>query len=242
MSMIASRRQFLKSASSLAALGPLASYWVTDKPAGAASFQAKNDRPIIGVVGPGGRGLGVARGALRFGDVAAVCDPDLVRAEKAKATLGGKAAVFQDYRKMLDASGNRRGHQRHPSTGTRRSTSLPPGGQGLYTESPHPDDRRGQDSARVVEETGRIVHVGTQHMSESWFRTACELVRNGRVGAQASHRAAAALSRQGRAVSHGARSADARLGHLAGSGARTPLLPPALHFSWRFGRNGGGKV
>ena len=42
-----SRRQFIASASAAGALGSVAAYWVTDAPARAAHFQAKNDRPLV---------------------------------------------------------------------------------------------------------------------------------------------------------------------------------------------------
>ena len=247
MSIVASRRQFLKSASSLAALGPLASYWVTDKPAVAAAFQAKNDRPIIGVVGPGGRGLGVARSALRFGDVAAVCDPDLVRAEKAKAALGGKAAVFQDYRKMLDAHPEIdvviNGTPEHWHTAI--NVAACQAGKDLYTEKPLTlTIDEGKILRRVVEETGRIVQVGTQHMSESWFRTACELVRNGRVGTRKQVIVLLPLyPAKGGPFSTVPVPPTLDWDVWQGPAPERPYYPQRLHFSWRFWQEyGGGKV
>lgn len=179
------RRQFLKSASSLGALGA-AAYWAGGAPARASYFQAKNDRPRVAAIGVGGRGLHDITWAAKYGDVVAVCDADLEQAEKAQAALGGKPALFQDYRKMLDA---------HPEIEvvvngtpdhwhTAINADLCRAGKDVYTEKPLTITiAEGQYLRRVVAETGRIVQVGTQQRSMAHFRTACELVRNGRIGA-----------------------------------------------------------
>ncbi len=185
MSNTMSRRRFLKSTSSAAALGAVASYWVTDEPAQAAYFKSKNDRPLVGAIGVGGQGTGIARKASKFGDMVAVCDVDLARAERAKAIFGGKPAVYQDYRKMLEA---------HPEIEvitngtpdhwhTTISVAVCRAGKDLYTEKPLTlTIEEGKVLRRVVRETGRIVQVGTHQRSWAHFRTACELVRNGRIG------------------------------------------------------------
>jgi len=242
-----SRRRFLQSASSLAAVGPLAAYWVSDRPARACSFQAKNDRPIVGVVGPGGRGLGVARGACRFGDVAAVCDPDRVRADKAKEVLGGKAAVLQDYRKMLDAHPEIdviiNGTPEHWHTPINVAACL--AGKDLYAEKPLTlTIEEGKLLRRVVAETGRIVQVGTQHMSESWFRTACELVRNGRVGKLRQVVVLLPLYPAKGGPFPAAPVPDTLDWDVwQGPAPQRDYCPQRLHFSWRFwSEYGGGKV
>jgi predicted dehydrogenase len=185
MSRIKSRREFLKSASSLGALGALSAYWVTDAAPATAYYTAKNDRPLVAAIGVGGRGLYDTKWAAKYGDVVAVCDPDLNRAEQAKATLGGKAAVYQDYRKLLE---------RHPEVEvvvngatdhwhTAINVAVCRAGKDLYAEKPLTlTIEEGQILRRVVRETGRIVQVGTQQRSMPHFRTACELVRNGRIG------------------------------------------------------------
>lgn len=185
MSNSLSRRQFITSASAAGALGCVASYWVTDAPARAASFQAKNDRPLVAVIGPGGRGMYDAKQAARFGDVVAVCDADLQRAEQARSALGGKAAVFQDYRKLLDSRPDIdvviNGTPDHWHTAVNIAACR--AGKDVYTEKPLTlTIEEGKILRRVVRETGRIVQVGTQQRSAAHFRTACELVRNGRVG------------------------------------------------------------
>ena len=56
-------------------------------------------------------------------------------------------------------------------------------GKDVYTEKPLSlTIDEGKLLRKVVEETGRIVQVGTQQRSDRNFRLACELVRNGRIG------------------------------------------------------------
>jgi len=181
-----SRRRFLQSAGVSTFLGGLARYWVTDAPAQTNHYRAKNDRPLVAAIGVGGRGLFDAKWAAKFGDVVAICDVDLRHAEQARAALGGKAAVFQDYRKLLDARPDVEvivnGTPDHWHTAINIAACR--AGKDLYTEKPLTlTVAEGQLLRRVVAETGRIVQVGAQQRSMPHFRTACELVRNGRVGA-----------------------------------------------------------
>src|SRR5438067_325771 len=92
------RRQFLQtSAAAAAALS--VPYWFTVRGALAADNQSKNDRPLIGCIGTGDRWKGLIGGALPHGDVVAVCDVDRKHAEAAKEKVGGKADIYEDYRK-----------------------------------------------------------------------------------------------------------------------------------------------
>lgn len=185
MSDSMSRRRFLQAAPAAGVLGGVAAYWVGGLPARAGSFRAKNDRPLVAAIGVGGRGLYDAREAARFGDVVAVCDADVQRAEQARIALGGKAAVFQDYRKLLDARPDVEviinGTPDHWHTAVNIAACR--AGKDVYTEKPLTlTIEEGKILRRVVRETGRIVQVGTQQRSAAHFRTVCELVRNGRVG------------------------------------------------------------
>lgn len=185
MSKSTSRRRFLKTACCSGVLGGLASYWVTDTSAQTNQYRAKNDRPLVAAIGVGGRGLHDAKWAAKFGDVVAVCDADLRHAEQARAALGGKAEVFQDYRKLLDARKDVEvvvnGTPDHWHTAINMAACR--AGKDLYAEKPLTlTVEEGQILRRVVQETGRIVQVGTQQRSAAHFRTACELVRNGRIG------------------------------------------------------------
>jgi predicted dehydrogenase len=247
MSNKISRRRFVQLASSAAALGSAASYWVSGSPARGAHYQAKNDRPLVGAIGVGGRGLYIAQQAARFGEVVAVCDADLAHAERAKAALGGKAKVYQDYRQMLDKHPEievvTNGTPEHWHTAI--NVRVCRAGKDLYTEKPLTlTIEEGQFLRRVVSETGRIVQVGTQQRSQAHFRTACELVRNGRVGKLRQVVVLLPLY-PAKGGPFAAQPVPSKLDWdlWQGQAPERSFCPERLHFSWRFWEEyGGGKV
>lgn len=174
------RRQFLGCATGAGVVG-LNPYWSTVQ---AEPLPSKADRLRVGCIGVGGRGMGVAKEASAFGDIVAVCDADLAKAERAQAAFGGKPAVCQDYRRLLDRNDidvitNGTPDHWHTIVNIAACRS----GRDVYTEKPLTlTIEEGKILRRVVQETGRIVQVGTQQRSVEHFRTACELVRNGRIG------------------------------------------------------------
>ncbi len=172
--MSLSRRRFLaQSAVAVAAVS-----------GGSRAAESKNDRPRVGCVGVGGRGSGISRQAAQFGDIVAVCDADLNRAEAAKAGFAPDAAVYQDYRRLLDRNDVDviiNGTPDHWHTAVNVAACR--AGKDVYTEKPVTlTIDEGKVLRRVVEETGRVVQVGNQQRSERQFQTAVELVRNGRIG------------------------------------------------------------
>jgi predicted dehydrogenase len=242
-----SRREFLKSASAAGSLGGFAAYWVTGAAAQGGYFQAKNDRPVIGLIGAGQRGMFDAQWAGRFGDVAAVCDADLGQAEKAKAAFGGKPAVFQDYRRLLDTRPdidviiNATPEHWHTAV----NIAVCRAGKDLYAEKPLTlTIEEGQLLRRIVRETGRIVQVGTQHRSEAHFRTACELVRNGRIG-KVQNVVVLLPIYPAKGGPFASQPVPPKLDWdlYQGQAPVRPFCPQRLHFTWRlWSEYGGGKV
>ena len=159
-------------------------YWFTGENALADETKSKNDRPHIGLIGVGGQGSYIAGEAARFGDVVAICDVDLRHAEAAKQRFGGKAAIYQDYRKLLDHKGidvvtNATPDHWH----TAITIAACKAGKDIYAEKPMTFTiDEGKLLCKVVEDTGRIVQIGTMQRSMKEFQTAVELVRNGRIG------------------------------------------------------------
>ena len=178
------RRGFLRSAARLTAAAGVVPYWFTGEQARADDSKSKNDRPRIGSIGVGGRGTAVMKDAARFGDVVAVCDVDSKHAERAKAACGGKPDVYGDYRKLLernDIDVITNGTPDHWHTAVNIAACR--AGKDVYTEKPLTlTIDEGKILSKVVEETGRVVQVGTQQRSAKCFQTAVELVRNGRLG------------------------------------------------------------
>jgi predicted dehydrogenase len=176
-----SRRDFLRG--SLAAGG----VWSTGlRSSLSLAGPSKNDRPVIGCVGLGGRGRGISKDASRFGDVAAVCDVDRQRADAARQHLGGKSTVFSDYRKLLelkeiDAVVIATPDHWH----TKIAIEAMLAGKDVYCEKPLTlTIDEGKQITRVVKQTGRVLQVGTQQRSEfgGRFLQAVAMIRDGRIG------------------------------------------------------------
>jgi predicted dehydrogenase len=128
--------------------------------------------------------MDIAEPARSFGDYLAVVDLDSNRAEAAKAHFGGKAAVYKDYRKMLDRSDIDAVICAVPDHWhTAVNIAVCKSGRDLYTEKPLTlTIDEGKILCGVVEEAKRVVQVGTMQRSQKCFQTAVELVRNGRIG------------------------------------------------------------
>ncbi len=178
-----SRRAFLQqSAASCAAV--TVPYWITSATSLAQGPAAANDRPRVGLIGAGGRGMGIAQEAAVLGDIVAVCDVDQKHAAQAKEAFGGKPDAYGDYRQVLDRKDidvilNATPDHWH----TIINVAACKAGKDVYAEKPITlTIDEGKILCRVVEDTGRIVQVGTQQRSEKQFQTAIELVRNGRIG------------------------------------------------------------
>jgi len=146
--------------------------------------QSPNDRIGIALIGCGGMGTGDLRSAARFGDVVAVADADLARAENVKKAYESKPAAYQDYRKLLENKDVDVVIQATPDHWhTKINIDSMLAGKDVFGEKPLTlTVAEGQKLCRVVEETKRIFQTGTQQRSEKQFQTAVEIVRNGRVG------------------------------------------------------------
>ncbi|GIS63643.1 MAG: hypothetical protein CM1200mP2_58680 [Planctomycetaceae bacterium] len=97
------RRDFLKTSTAALATASLP-YWFTSATPAEAAYRSANERPVVGCIGTGSRWGGVGPQAMRFGDVAAVCDVDTAHAKR------GQDRVKRTQKK--DGKGNR------PSTST----------------------------------------------------------------------------------------------------------------------------
>ena len=172
------RRQFLQSASACVVGGLAAPVWRVR------AADAKNDRFVVGAIGVGGQGTSIADRARKFGDIVAVCDVDRTHAERARDKFGGKADIYDDYRKLLerkDIEAVTIGTPDHWHTAV-ALTALR-AGKDVYCEKPLTlTIDEGQLLIEAVHQTGRVFQVGTQQRSDARFRQACELVRNGRLG------------------------------------------------------------
>jgi predicted dehydrogenase len=179
------RRAFLKTTAAMAAASALPNWFFEESRALAQSAKAPspNDQPAVALVGCGGMGRGDANNASRFGRIAALCDVDENRLASTKKQWPD-AATFTDFRKVMerdDIDVVICGTTDHWHTLV--SMAAMREGKDVYCEKPLTltidEGKRLVDTARQHK---RILQTGSQQRSDRYFRLACELVRNGRIG------------------------------------------------------------
>ena len=177
-----SRRAFMAKSFSCAAAAVSAPYFFQCGPAWAAENQSPNDRPHVGAIGLGGRGRTLAEQAAQFGEIVARCDVDL---QHLGAEPNGMTH-FTDYRKLLE-----RNDIDVVTIGTpdhwhaKIAIDAMHAGKDVYCEKPLTlTIDEGKLITKAVQQTGRVLQVGTQQRSEfaGRFLQAVAMVRAGRVG------------------------------------------------------------
>ena len=151
---------------------------------------ATRDLVRLGLIGCGGRGRQLASTVYwtgmqrRGGQIVALCDVNRPRAERIRDESCPKAAIYEHYQDLLDRDDVEGvivatpDHWHTPITLAALRWRIP-----VYCEKPLTlTVAEGQLLIEAVHRTGGIVQVGTQQRSDWRFRTACELVRNGRLG------------------------------------------------------------
>ncbi|MAG93538.1 MAG: dehydrogenase [Planctomycetaceae bacterium] len=182
--MSVDRRGFLKnSTAALAAstCGPLVWCWP-----GVAAEKASsaNERPGIGSIGLRYQGSVIALKAAAHGDIVAVCDVDRNVRDTAKAAFGSTPRHFERYQDLLkrkDVDVVTIGTPDHWHT--KMIVDACRAGKDVYCEKPLTlTIDEGKLLRKVVEETGRVVQVGSWQRSDHRFRLAIEMVHQGRIG------------------------------------------------------------
>jgi len=183
------RRAFLK-----AAVATLAGPYVV--PCSVFGKAAPSNTLTMGCIGVGRRGMAAMRSFLDLVRVVAVCDVDANRAANAKATVErhyaerlGKGRyvgcdAHHDFRDLvvrsdIDTCLIATPDHWHvlPALAAARH------GKDIYVEKPLTlTIAEGRVLADTVRRYGVVLQVGSQQRSDSRFRHACELARNGRVG------------------------------------------------------------
>ena len=187
MSSPVRRRQLLKATVSAASIGALTPYWFSQAKTLADETKSKNDRPLVGSIGLGGRGSGIAGNARKFGDIVAVCDVDQRHVARGRERLsGGKAEMFTDYRKLLarnDIEIVTIGTPDHWHT--KIALEALAAGKDVYCEKPLTlTIDEGKLICDAVRRTKRVFQVGTQQRSEmgNRFLLAVAMAHSGRLG------------------------------------------------------------
>ncbi|MHC4401030.1 MAG: Gfo/Idh/MocA family oxidoreductase [Planctomycetota bacterium] len=175
------RRDFLKASAVVTAAAMPYTYSSAH-----AKAQDKNDRPNVASIGLGGMGSSDGRSAARFADMVACCDVDRERAEKFASKFDKKPEIYGDYRALLerkDVDVVTIGTPDHWHT--RIAIDAMKAGKDVQCQKPLTlTIDEGKVICRVVRETGKVFHIGTQQRSENAnrFLKAVVLAQSGRLG------------------------------------------------------------
>ncbi|MHC4507941.1 MAG: Gfo/Idh/MocA family protein [Planctomycetota bacterium] len=191
---VITRRQFLKcsAATGVALMGPII------VPASVFGAEAPSNRITLGCIGVGRQGMSDMRGFLGLPQcqVVAVCDVDANRIENARKTVEthyarrGPGGTYKgcrtcgDFRELvaqadIDAVSIVTPDHWHVIPAIAAAEA----GKDIFLEKPLSlTIQEGRLLSDTVRRYNRVFQVGSQQRSDSRFRQACELVRNGRVG------------------------------------------------------------
>lgn len=181
-----SRRQFLTRAASAIAAPQI----VPASALGRGGATAPSERITLGSIGVGGRGTTHVRTFLGYPDVQvlAVCDPYQSKCDAAKQLVDERyagCATYQDFRPLIarddiDAVVIASPEHWHGLHGALAAEA----GKDIYGEKALTlTVKQGRALVDRVRRHGRIFQVGLQQRSSRDFRFACELARNGYLGA-----------------------------------------------------------
>lgn len=183
-SPVLSRRQFLQANCLTAAALGLAPYMHVAMAQEATTPKSANARWRIGSIGMRYQGSVITREALPYGDVVAICDVDRHVREQARASFGSTAQIYEDYRELLSRqdldvvliASPDHWHSKMLIDACRA-------GKDVYCEKPLTlTIEEGKLICRVVQETRRIVQVGSWQRNDARFRQAVEMIHAGRIG------------------------------------------------------------
>ncbi len=193
---VITRRQFLKSSAAAATSAALlAPVFV---PASVFGAEAPSNRITLGCIGVGRQGTGDMKEFLGLPacQVVAVCDVDAKRLANAKKTVethyakqssGGAykgCKTYGDFRELvaqadIDAVSIVTPDHWH----TLPAIAAAKAGKDIFLEKPLTlTIEEGRVLSDTVRRYNRVFQVGSQQRSDTRFRQACELVRNGRIG------------------------------------------------------------
>ena len=178
-----SRREFLQVVAGAAAAAPT---FLRAQAGGAPQNVAPNDRIRFAVLGMGIRGQQDVRSALRAPGVELSAAADVYdgRLTLAKELWGNQVSSTRDYREVLARSDVDAVIIATPDHWhTQMAVDAMKAGKDVYVEKPMVQEI--DDGPRIIEtarQTGRILQVGSQHVSSIVYAKARELFRAGAIG------------------------------------------------------------
>jgi predicted dehydrogenase len=178
------RRGFLQVASGAALAGAFIPSMVHSTVTAQDKPRSPNSRLRVGSIGLRYQGSVITHKAQLYGDIVALCDVDRHVREQARAAFGSTPRIFEDYRDLLkrdDVDVVLIGAPDHWHT--KMVIDACRVGKDVYCEKPLTlTIDEGKLLTKVAQETGCVVQVGSWQRSDHQFRTAVELVRQGRLG------------------------------------------------------------
>ncbi len=148
--------------------------------------EGPNGQIVMAAIGVGGQGTSIMKSAMKKPGVkfVAVCDVDAGRAKKAAEIIGKDCHVFKDFHELLSNE-----HLDAVTIGTvdhwhaLTSIAAMKAGCDVYCEKPLSlTINEGKAMVKAARKYDRVFQTGSQQRSDSQYRLACELVRNGRIG------------------------------------------------------------
>ena len=186
-----SRRRFLRRAAAAPLAGLISPTIVPASALGAGGTLPAGEKISVALIGAGPQGQGVMKGFLAERDarVVAVCDVKPDQLQMARGVVNKHygdqgCAAYSDFREVL----NRRDVDAVIIATPDHwhvliAVAAVRAGKDIYLEKPMGLSVAEDQALReAVRKTGRIFQFGTQQRSSAFFRRACEVVRNGRIG------------------------------------------------------------
>ncbi len=144
----------------------------------------KVERVGVGSIGLRYQGTVDTHKAAMYGDVVAVCDVDSHVRDQAKASFGSTPRSFTDYRDLLkDKNVDVVVIGTPDHWHVKMAIDAMRAGKDIYVEKPLTlTIDEGKVLRKVAKETGQVLQVGSWQRSDSRFRLAVEMVRQGHLG------------------------------------------------------------
>jgi len=197
---------------------------------------AKNSRPGIGAIGMRYQGTVIADKAREYGDIVAIADVDRHVREQARASFGSTPQIHEDYRKLLD---DKRvevvliGTPDHWHA--KMLIDAVKAGKDVYCEKPLTlTIDEGKEIRKAVAASGRIVQVGSWQRSDHRFRTAVEMVRQGRIGKLQSVEVVLGKNVVGGPFAPGPAPSNINWNLWQGQTPAVPYIPERCHYTFRW--------
>jgi predicted dehydrogenase len=206
-----------------------------------------SEKIVLGFIGVGGMGTGLLNTFKRFPDVAiaAVCDVHEPHARRAQSEAGGKPAIYDDFRRVLDQKDIDAVAIATPDHWHAIVTVLAcQAGKDVYCEKPLAHRVcEGRAMVRAAEKYKRVTQMGNLIHAGDNYRRVVEIVRSGVLGKISKVRVWLAADRSGMGrPADGVPPAGCNYDFWLGPAPKRPFNPNRFTFNWRYFWDYGGGI